>query len=101
MKNALLKEKNTVHAMIHLYCKENHRDSDELCQDCSDLYDYAMKRLENCPYGVEKPSCSKCTTHCYKPEMQKKVRDVMRYSGPRMILHHPVMAVDHLIKKIK
>jgi len=95
------KEKNTVRAMIQLYCKENHKSRDKLCTECDELHSYAMKRLESCPYKEEKPPCSKCTTHCYKPEMRDRIIKVMRYSGPRMIIHHPILAVDHLIKAIK
>ena len=32
-----------------------------------------------------------------KPEMREKIRQVMRFSGPRMLLYHPVLAVWHLI----
>ena len=38
----------------------------------------------------------KCPTHCYKPEMRERVRAVMRYSGPRMLREHPVLAIAHL-----
>jgi len=33
--------------------------------------------------------------------MREKIREVMRFSGPRMILHHPVMAVRHVIESKK
>nr|WP_279221837.1 nitrous oxide-stimulated promoter family protein [Clostridium sp. JN-1] len=26
---------------------------------------------------------------------------VMRYSGPRMIIYHPAMSIEHLISKFK
>jgi hypothetical protein len=29
--------------------------------------------------------------------MREKIREVMRYAGPRMIYRHPIMAVFHLI----
>jgi hypothetical protein len=29
--------------------------------------------------------------------MREKVKKVMRYSGPRMLWHHPILAVHHLI----
>ncbi len=93
------KEKNTVTAMIELYCRKNHNLS-ELCENCDELNSYAMKKLETCPHGVDKTACSKCVTHCYKPEMRERIRVVMRFSGPRMLLNHPVMAVEHLLKSI-
>ena len=30
--------------------------------------------------------------------MREKIRTVMRYSGPRMITVHPVLAIRHLIE---
>ena len=35
--------------------------------------------------------------HCYKPDMRQKVRQVMRYAGPRMMLRHPILAVRHML----
>jgi hypothetical protein len=31
------------------------------------------------------------------PLMRDDIRAVMRYAGPRMLLHHPILAVQHLI----
>ena len=33
--------------------------------------------------------------------MRERIREVMRFSGPRMIFHHPVMAVRHVIESKK
>ena len=92
----LSQERATVRAMIHLYCRYNHQQ-EPLCEECSQLWDYADQRLAKCPFGVEKPTCQNCTVHCYKPEMRQRVKEVMRFAGPRMIWHHPVMAIRHLI----
>lgn len=67
-----------------------------LCSQCQSLLDYAHKRLEHCKYGEDKPSCTRCPVHCYKPAMREQIRQVMRYSGPRMLLHDPIMAIRHL-----
>jgi hypothetical protein len=29
--------------------------------------------------------------------MRENIRKVMRYAGPRMIYHHPIMALRHLL----
>jgi hypothetical protein len=29
--------------------------------------------------------------------MRARIREVMRYAGPRMTLYHPVLAIRHLI----
>ena len=61
-----------------------------------ELTEYALKRLASCPFQEGKTTCAKCPVHCYKPGMRKRVREVMREIGPRMIFHHPLMALRHL-----
>ena len=56
----------------------------------------AERRLEKCPFAEEKPTCVKCPVHCYEAVMRERVRQVMRYAGPRMLLRHPVLALLHL-----
>ena len=92
----LAQERATLRAMIRIFCKGQHGE-DPLCKECSQLWDYAEERLTKCPFGVEKPTCQNCTVHCYKPEMRQQIREAMRYAGPRMIWHHPIMAIRHLI----
>jgi hypothetical protein len=87
----------TIGAMISIYCRAHHQIYETLCPDCTALLDYAKKRLNACPFQEDKPTCGKCTIHCYKPEMRERIRDVMRFSGPRMIYHHPLMALRHLL----
>ena len=96
----LSQERDTLQAMIRLYCRQNHTP-DPLCKECSQIWSYAEERLEKCPFGFEKPTCQNCTVHCYKPEMRQRIKEIMRYSGPRMIWHHPVMAIQHLIHNKK
>ena len=88
-------EKRTVKAMIAIYCRYKERNR-ELCDDCKQLLEYAHRRLEHCKFGEGKSTCRKCPIHCYKPDMREKMRDVMRFAGPRMILFHPIMAIKHL-----
>jgi hypothetical protein len=90
------REKKTVNAMIRLYCRKHHESDGELCSDCQELDDYAMLRLTYCPFEENKSTCGKCLVHCYKPELRTKISNVMRYSGPRMLLHHPIMAFQHV-----
>ena len=58
---------------------------------------YANIVSDKCPFMETKTFCSNCKVHCYKPEMREKIREVMRYSGPRMIFHHPAAAIRHVI----
>ena len=95
------RERKTVVAMIRLYCHDNHGGEDELCPECSELWDYALARLDRCPFRDNKPTCAKCPVHCYKPELRERIRAVMRYAGPRMLRRHPVLAVLHLVDGVR
>ncbi len=93
------REKRMVSEMIALYCRKRHGTrAGELCPECAELAEYARLRSDRCPFMETKTFCSNCRVHCYKPEMREKIREVMRFSGPRMIFHHPVAAVRHVIE---
>ena len=118
------REKKTVEVMIRMYCAKHHPSSPRpggaappacrqgrdfttkfaglhsrdktLCADCAALLDYARMRVQKCPFKQDKPTCAACTVHCYTPSMRAKIVAVMRYSGPRMLLKHPLLAMAHL-----
>lgn len=92
----IAREIKTVITMIGMYCKDNHRTG-ELCQECSELQQYAINKLDDCPFQEGKTTCTQCPVHCYKPNMREKIKKVMRYSGPRMAYRHPVLALFHII----
>jgi hypothetical protein len=94
----LLRELETIEAMTRIYCADHH-GAPHPCADCQALMTYASKRLAVCTYGEDKPVCAKCQIHCYGKAMREKVREVMRYSGPRMILRHPWLALMHVVDK--
>jgi len=94
------REQRTVEAMIRLYCRDLH-GSRVLCADCETLLAYAMKRLAVCPFQASKPTCAKCHVHCYASGIREQVTAVMRYAGPRMVRHHPLMALQHLIDRFR
>ena len=93
------REKKTIETMISIYCNDIHKRDFSLCEDCKKLLNYAFMRLELCPLKDKKPVCAKCTVHCYKDDMRKKIREVMKYSGPRMALRHPVLTLLHYIQR--
>ncbi|WP_077597504.1 nitrous oxide-stimulated promoter family protein [Olsenella urininfantis] len=90
-----LRERLVVEQMIGLYCHDRHHSGDRLCPDCAALRDYALARIERCPLMATKTFCSQCKVHCYAPRQKEAIRQVMRYSGPRMLLRHPLMTVHH------
>ena len=94
-------EKLLVSQMIRYYCRKKHHTKQGLCDQCAQLDTYARNRSEHCPFMENKTFCSNCKVHCYKPEMREKIRQVMRFSGPRMLLRHPVMVIRHGIETHK
>ena len=94
------REKETVSQMIAIYCRKQHGGR-TLCPDCAALDAYARLRSDKCPFMETKTFCSNCRVHCYRADMREKIRAVMRFSGPRMIFHHPVMALRHVIETKK
>ncbi len=100
-----------------IYCNDNHPDAERapldssgaalgvygkrrpaVCVECAELLAYAEKRRASCPKDP-KPFCSYCDTHCYRADMRERMRDVMRYAGPRSVLRgHAIDSVKHLIE---
>lgn len=101
-KNALAREHQTIEKMISLYCHTHHQASgDQLCYECGPLALYAHQRLDRCLFGSDKTTCAKCPVHCYQPNYREQILQVMRYSGPRMLLQHPVLAILHLVNGLR
>jgi Nitrous oxide-stimulated promoter len=98
--NKMLKrEKKSVGIMVKIYCKDHHkaRDKvgDELCSECSEYKAYMFKHLERCPFREKKSACGRCL-RCYPPSFGEKAFEVMGSAGPKMFLHHPILALKHL-----
>ncbi len=90
------REKKTIEKMVAIYCKLTHSTNGNQCNDCSELLNYARARLDNCPFEEEKPPCNNCTIHCYRNDMRERIRQVMRFSGPKMMARHPWLAIMHV-----
>ncbi|GAB4373844.1 MAG: nitrous oxide-stimulated promoter family protein [Spirochaetales bacterium] len=83
--------------MIDLYYRSH---PDLAGEEKEGLIDYALNRLESCRFGEDKPTCSRCPVHCYRSDMRERIRAVMRYAGPRMLVYHPLLAILHLKDKL-
>ena len=94
------REKQTVRKMIELYCR-HHLKKKEMPEDYKLLADYACTRLEHCRYGEEKTACKDCPTHCYAKTERQAIREVMRWTGPRMIWYAPKDAIIHTFHKVR
>jgi len=91
------RERDTIEAMIVIYCRGVHRRRAALCEPCSEVLAYAEQRLDKCLFPGTKPTCAGCPVHCYRPDMRARVKEIMRYAGPRMIYRHPWLALRHYL----
>jgi hypothetical protein len=92
------RERRTFEILIEIYCHDQHDSpKGQLCPSCQALRDYAIQRLDRCPFQEHKTTCANCAVHCYKQDVREQVRVVMRYAGPRMLVKSPVLAIQHLL----
>jgi len=63
-----------------------------LCPDCVKLLTHALVKRSACPMNP-KPACKHCPNHCYHPTYRRQIRQVMQYSGKRLILTHPIQGL--------
>ena len=97
-KSRIEQEKRIVSRMIELYCR--HRlGKHELTEELVELERYTHRRLDGCKFGEQKRACKRCPIHCYKPVMREKIREIMRWTGPRMIIYDPIAAIIHMLRK--
>ena len=92
-------EKQTIEKMVRLFCRHRlHQDTPS--EEYLHLTEYALKRLDHCRFGNNKPACKNCPIHCYAPKERAMVREIMRWTGPRMMLYAPLDAIRHVWRKI-
>lgn len=97
-KSRIQREKEVLRKMVNIYCV-GHAHSNNTCENCRQIIEYAELRLDACKFGENKVFCSKCTVHCYNTEMRISIKKIMRYSGPRMLFHDPIIALKHILQK--
>lgn len=93
-------EKKTVEFMIRLYCRKKEGNK-QLCTSCQELIVYAHQRVNACKVKQDGTTCDTCKVHCYKLAMRERIKAVMRFSGPRMFLYHPLVALKHVMRGLK
>ncbi len=84
---------------VRVFCRAKHNDHPRvaatdaeggggdvhLCADCAGLVAYALEKRRKCPLDP-KPSCKNCHIHCYSKEYRARIREIMAFSGRRMIM---------------
>ena len=100
----LRRDLKTLARFIEMYCRCRHKDAEKsavtlkthdvaalagrsvaLCRPCGKLLAHAFVKRTTCPMDP-KPSCKRCPDHCYQPVYRRQIREVMKYSGRRLVL---------------
>ena len=87
-------EAETISTVLALYCRKKHRCKTP-CIRCRIILDYALLQLCKCPYLDKKPKCSHCEMSCFKKEVRRELKIIMRWAGKRMIFYHPILTLLH------
>jgi hypothetical protein len=66
-----------------------------ICSKCAEFMEYAVTKRLKCPLEAEKPSCKHCRIHCYGVKQREKVREIMGYSGRRLMMRGRLDYVWH------
>ena len=105
----------TLATFIRLYCLHNHGEevkhivrlnthdlpkmmggSVVLCPSCANLLAHAFYKRSVCPFDP-KPACKHCPRHCYHPSCRAQIREVMKFSGKRLLLSGRLDYLLHLL----
>ena len=85
---------------VRLYCRARHAGQEAvtlppelavagkglaLCPDCVGLLLHGIERRRRCPLDP-KPTCKNCRIHCYSRDYRAKIREIMAFSGRRMLM---------------
>lgn len=87
-----------IKVMIQLFYQKQEEQAELTVEQ---MLAYAQKRLEVCRFGEAKPTCQHCPVHCYQKRYQEQMKLIMRYSGPRMLVYHPVLAIKHAFRGLR
>ncbi|MBJ6798791.1 nitrous oxide-stimulated promoter family protein [Geomonas propionica] len=91
------REKLTIRYMITLYCRANGHRASRLCSGCSDILNYAYAKIGACSYlPGKKPACGLCRSNCFDVNKRGQLAQIMRKTGLRMLMHHPLLTIAHL-----
>jgi YbgA-like uncharacterized protein len=84
---------------VEVYCAGRHGEAERspftlpldlgrrsMCAECAGFMSYAVARRLKCPLAAEKPTCKHCRIHCYAKPQLAKVREIMSYSGRKLML---------------
>ncbi len=97
------RDRKTLEAMGSIYCLAHHagagKDASGLCDECRSVIDGTLARTESCPSG-HALNCQDCPVKCNRGVQGERIRAIMAYAAPRMMLRHPILSLSYLKKKL-
>jgi hypothetical protein len=100
----ITRDLKTLALFIRVYCQQKHPEAEKgtvnlkthdveaiagravrLCPQCTKLLAHAFVKRTRCPMNP-KPACKHCPSHCYHSTYRAQIREVMKYSGRRLVL---------------
>ncbi|MCH7814777.1 MAG: nitrous oxide-stimulated promoter family protein [Planctomycetes bacterium] len=106
---------STLIRFVDIYCKHKHREAEkhtvhikgfdmtalckqpcDLCNECTKVLTHALVKRSHCPLDP-KPACKHCQVHCYHPDYRARIREIMKYSGRRLVLSGRLDLLYHLL----
>lgn len=106
----------TLVTFVRIYCRGKHHESRQrvsfkgfdaqdlsrkplvLCPACSKLLHHGLIKRSHCRQDP-KPACKDCPTPCYDKAYRVKIREVMRFSGWRLLLRGRLDLLFHLLRR--
>ena len=115
LQTELDKDLRTLALFISLYCRYRHQGDErtevflkthdvaaiagrhiQLCAQCQKLLTHAFVKRSHCPLNP-KPACKHCPQHCYHPTYRAQIREVMKFSGRKMLFAGRLDYLFHLL----
>ena len=57
----------------------------------------AFRHAERCPHSFYKTFCHQCPTTCYKSEDLEHIEPIMKYTGRKIMIKHPLIGTKFVI----
>jgi uncharacterized CHY-type Zn-finger protein len=107
-------EVDTLVKFFQIYCHDKHQNQNKkhyiipykniiiekdviLCEECHNLLEYSITRLQECPHDP-KPRCRNCENPCYEPKKYKLMAKMMRYAGMKLGLTKAAKKIKKIFK---
>jgi hypothetical protein len=99
----IYRDTRLLYDFTELYCSHHHKQNPKsainlkgvlkqsipenacLCNECKEVFLYGAGKRLACRQNP-KPPCKKCPNPCYNFEYQQKIKEIMKFSGKKMIL---------------